>query len=192
MVTTGRAADEILFHLGDFDFPSGFLLIGNFVGGCTEIASKLLGELYVECLVDAGEDLLFNQLLDDEIGLDAEFIGELFNGDAFGNGDLAIDRRRLKNGLAFGNALAKISFLILTFARSLTSAWLGLVAALLFGRYRVAVSGRRLVGCMDAPQTTGATLLLAGRATAGKTAGTAHKRLAGTNGTKIKRPAGSG
>ena len=61
---------------------------------------------------------LFHQFLDNQIGFDAELFGELFDSDAFGNRDLAIDGRRLEHSRALGDAFTKISFfVILTFAR---------------------------------------------------------------------------
>ena len=92
----GRALHEILRLFGEFDFLRGFLFVADLVGGSAELARHLFGHLGIERLVDGGEDLPLDQLLDDEIGLDVELFGELFDGDAFGDGDLAIDGRRAR------------------------------------------------------------------------------------------------
>jgi hypothetical protein len=62
-------------------------------------------------LVDGGENLLLHQFFYDQVGFNAKFLGKFFYGDAFGNGDLAINGRRLDNGWPFRDALAKDSFL---------------------------------------------------------------------------------
>jgi hypothetical protein len=74
----------------------GLFFVADLVGGGAEIARQVFGQLHVQRLVDGGEDFLFHQLLDHQIPFDAELFGKLFDGDAFGDGDLAIDGRRLE------------------------------------------------------------------------------------------------
>ena len=71
-----------------------FFLEAERAGGCAEVAGDILGQFDVERLVDGGEDLAVDELLDDEAGLDAELLGQFLDGDAFADGDFAIDRRR--------------------------------------------------------------------------------------------------
>jgi hypothetical protein len=59
--------------------PACFLFVADLVGGSAEIARQVFGQLYVQRLVDGGEDFLFHQLLDHQIGgkfLDAELFAK--------------------------------------------------------------------------------------------------------------------
>ena len=78
----------------------GFFFVADLVGGSAEIARQFFGQLHVERLIDGGENLLLHQLLDHQVGLDAELFGKLLDRDAFGDGDFAIDGRRLERFLA--------------------------------------------------------------------------------------------
>ena len=91
-----RAPLAILIDSGLLDVVRGFLFVAELVGGSAEIARQLLGQLYVEGLVDGGENLLIHQPLHHHVALDAELFRKLLYGDAFGDGDLAIDGRRLE------------------------------------------------------------------------------------------------
>jgi hypothetical protein len=66
------AANEIRGLFGFDHFLGAFLLVSDLVGGSAEITRQIFGEFHVESLVNGGEDLLFEQLLDDKIGFDAE------------------------------------------------------------------------------------------------------------------------
>ncbi len=175
--------------------------VGDFVGGGTEFASQIFGEFYVESLVDSGEDLLFEKLLDDKIGFDAKLFRKLFNGDAFSDRDFAVDGRRFKDRLTLGTTIAEISFLILAFTLRPTAAGLGLMPALLIG----CGHGLRLIGAQTggmhrtrATAGTARTALLLARTTgriataSTRLAWASHKRLTRTNRAAIKRLAGSG
>ncbi len=116
MVTTGARRTRSAVSSASIDILRAFLFVSDFVGGSTEFARQIFGQFDVEGLVNGGEDLLFEQLLDDEIGFDAELFGEFFDGDAFGDGDFAVNGRRFGAWLAFGTTLAEISFFVFLLA----------------------------------------------------------------------------
>ena len=71
---------------GDFGFRDllrTLFFVADLVGGSAELARQILRHLHVEILVDGGEDFLFHQLLDHQVGFDAELFGKLFDRDAF-------------------------------------------------------------------------------------------------------------
>ena len=55
----GRAAHEIFRFFGFFDILRAFLFVGDLVGGSAELARQIFGQLYVESLVDGGENSSF-------------------------------------------------------------------------------------------------------------------------------------
>ncbi len=181
----GRALDAVVLHLDRFNFLGGLLLVADLVRGGAEFARDLLGGLDVKGLVDGGVNLAVEELLDDEVRLHGELFGKLFYGDAFGDGDFAIDGRR-SGRLAppHGHAEFTLFRLMMPFARGR----LRRVAALLFGsRYgdRLEASGRRgMHGTHAAPIRTGWSLA--------RKSGTAHDGLAGANRAPINRLAGNG
>ncbi len=137
MVTTGARLHQVLRFFGELDVLRALLFVADLIGGSAEFARQFLGQLHIESLVDGGENLLgFDQLLDDEIRLYAQFFGKLLDRDAFGHRDLAIDGRQLHSHRPLGDTLAKIAFLFFAFAGALPSRRLGLMAPLLLGGQR--------------------------------------------------------
>src|SRR5205823_5736208 len=126
------AADTIVIDFQLLDFVSGFLFVAHLVGGRSEVASQFFGELYVQSLVDGGENLLVKEALHHDVALDAELLGKLFYRDAFRDGNFAIDGRRLKRlilprhraetalfGFLLSPAIARPGF------RRMPAAWIG-------------------------------------------------------------------
>ena len=67
MVTTGAREHQVLLLLGEFDFPRGFFFVAERVGGGAEVARQISSASFTSrALVDGGEDLAIDQLLDDE------------------------------------------------------------------------------------------------------------------------------
>ena len=132
------AAHQIGGVFGLDDFLGRFLLVTDLVGGRAKFTRQLFRELYIQGLVNGGEGLLLHQLLDDQVGLDAELFRKLFNRDAFGNGDLAIDGRRRGDHLALATLRAKSTFfpLVTRAAAGVAARGLGVLPARLFGRRR--------------------------------------------------------
>ncbi len=129
----GRAPHFIGGHFGFGDFLRALFFVADLVGGSAELARQILGHLYVEILVDGGEDLLFHQLLDHQIGFDAELFGKLFDGDAFGNRDLAIDGRWRRHLLAAARRHPQPALFLLHIAMAIASGRFGLMTPLLLG-----------------------------------------------------------
>jgi hypothetical protein len=129
------ALDEILLLFGDFDLLLGFLLIGDGAGRRAEFARNLGGQLGIESLVDGGHDVAIEQLADDQTGLDIQLFGKLLDGDAFRDGDGAVDGRRTGLRLALGRWTQDFFFGFLD-AIALRPSALVTGAALLFGRRR--------------------------------------------------------
>ncbi len=96
----GRTLLAILIHLGLLDLVGGFLFVADLVGGGSEVARQILRHLYIQGLVDGGEDLFLHQLLDQQVRFDAELFRKLLHGASFGDRDFAIDGRRFKGLLA--------------------------------------------------------------------------------------------
>ena len=92
----GRAAHLVLRVLGLFHRLHGFDFVAHGGGGGAEIARHFGGQLGVQGLVDGHEDAAVHQLLHHQVGLHVELFGKLLDRDAFGNGDLAVDRRRTR------------------------------------------------------------------------------------------------
>ena len=90
----GRALDLVLLLLRRLDLLHGFFFEADGGGRGAELARQIGGELGIERLVDGGEDIAVDQLLDHQAGFDVQLLGKFLDGDAFGNRDLAIDRRR--------------------------------------------------------------------------------------------------
>src|SRR5262249_44495951 len=86
--------DEVLGLLFLLDRLHGFFFVADGCSRRAEIARDLGGEIGVERLIDGDEDAAIHQLLHDKRGLYVELFAKLLDGDAFGDGDLAIDRRR--------------------------------------------------------------------------------------------------
>ncbi len=96
----GRTLLAVLIHLGLLDLVGGFLFVADLVGGSPKVARQILRHFYIQGLVDGGENLLFHQLLDHQVGLDAELFRKLLHGASFGDRDFTVDGRRLKGLLA--------------------------------------------------------------------------------------------
>ena len=90
------APHAILVDFGLLDLVRGFLFVADLVGGSSEVARQLLGQLHVQGLIDGGENLLVEEALHHDVALDAEFFRQLLYGDASCDGDLAIDGLRFK------------------------------------------------------------------------------------------------
>ena len=71
----GSTPDQVLLLFGQLDFLRRFLFEADLVCRSAEIARDLFCQLYVERLVDGGKNLLFHQLLDNQVGFDSEFFG---------------------------------------------------------------------------------------------------------------------
>ena len=108
----------------------GFGLVADGGGGRAEIARHLGGQLRIERLVDGDKDALVHQLLHHQRGLHVQLLGEFLHRDAFGNRDLAVDRRRSgfylpavlrTQDLLFVTAVALRSALAGTLSRSATT-----------------------------------------------------------------------
>ena len=129
----GRAPHAIGGLLGLLDLLRALFFVADLVGGSAELARQVLGHLDVEVLVDGGENLLLHQLLDHQVGLDAELFGKLLDGDAFGNRDFAIDGRRRGGLLAARDRHSQPTLFLLLIAMPVAADGLALMAALLFG-----------------------------------------------------------
>ena len=67
----------------------------------TDAGGDVEGQIGAQRLIDGGhEPLLHQEMLHEVVGLDAQLFGKLLDCDAFGDGDLAIDRRLLEHLLA--------------------------------------------------------------------------------------------
>ena len=115
------------------DLLRALFFVADLVGGSAEIARQFLGQLDIQGLVDGGEDFLLHQLLDHQVGLDAELLGKLLDGDAFGNGDLAIDGRRRGGLLAAARRHPQPTLFLFLIAMPVAADRLALMTALLFG-----------------------------------------------------------
>ncbi len=168
--------------LGLFDDLRAFLFEADFVGGSAEVARDLLGHLDVEVLVDGGEDLLLHQLLDHQVGFDAELFGKLLYGDAFRDGDLAVDGRR-RGGFVAPRGHPQTTLFLFLIAMAVAAARLGLMTALLLGWQR---SGRLGAQWRCRVQRPGPPEAAGGCAAARRTdSRPAHNRLARTNRTAV-------
>ena len=85
---------QVLGVLGLFDGLHGFHFVADGGRGGAEFARHFGGQLGIQRLVDGGEDAAVQQLLDHQVGLHVQLFGKLLHGDAFRNGDFAIDGRR--------------------------------------------------------------------------------------------------
>ena len=190
----GRTAEQIGRFFGDLDILHRLFFVSNRRSGSAEFARDIGGELGVESLVDGGEDAAVDQLLDDEVGLHVELLGKLLDGDAFGDGDVAIDGRR-RGGFA---ARLRPQHLLFGFAAAAlrgTSA----ILVMLLRTARGLIGRRRRRARTDEPATRGgmhgtrdrrdaeARPGMRGTADLGPLCG----RLAGARRTLIKRLAGT-
>src|SRR5262249_59438884 len=57
--------------------------------------SNFAGQFSIESLIDRGEHAAREQPRDQVLGADVKFFGEIFDTDAFGDGDVPRDRQRL-------------------------------------------------------------------------------------------------
>ena len=96
----GSALHAVRLDLGLLNVLHRFLFEGDGVYRRAEIPRQLVGQLGIERLVDGGEDIAIDQLLDHQAGFHVQLLGKLFYGDAFRDGDLAIDRRWARWGFA--------------------------------------------------------------------------------------------
>ncbi len=192
----GSAPHLIGGYFGFGDLLRALFFVADLVGGSAELARQVLGHLYVEILVDGGEDLLFHQLLDHQVGFDAELFGKLFDGDALGDGDLAIDGWRRRRLLAAARRHPQPALFLLHIAMAIASGRFGLVTPLL-------LSGGNRRGWFGAQRRRGMQAYAAGEmprvplglwrtGRAAAHAGSAHNGLAGTNGATIDGLAGHG
>ena len=149
----GSASHAILIDLRLLDFVRGFFFVTELVGGRSEVARQLLGQLHVQGLIDGGENLLIEEALHHDVALDAEFFGKLFDGDAFGDGDLAVDRRRLK-GLLLARNLADTTLFRIRVAAAVAGSRLDRMAAPGVGGQRGGFGAQRSgeVGCIGRPR----------------------------------------
>ncbi len=61
----GGAPYKIFRLLGQFDVLRAFLFVADLVSGSAEIARQILGQFYVESLIDGGKDFSLDQLFYD-------------------------------------------------------------------------------------------------------------------------------
>ena len=106
-----RASDEVFCFLGLLDVLGRFFFEADLVRGSAELARDFLRQFHVESLVNGRENLLFDQLLDDQVRFYAQLFGEFLHRDAFRNGDFAINRRRDVALLPFRRSFAEILLL---------------------------------------------------------------------------------
>jgi hypothetical protein len=186
----GRAPDAVGRFLGELEFLRALFLEADFICGSAEFARDLLSHLHFQVLINGGEDFLFDQLLDDQVGLDAQLFGQFLDGDAFRNRDFAVDGRR-RGGLLLAprHWHPQSALFLFHIAMAVAPPRFGLMAALLFGgrnrRGRFHAQGRSRMQCSGAAKSSG-------RLAAGTHAGPAHHGLSGTNGAAINRLAGNG
>ena len=143
-----RAPHAIGGLFGQLDFLRALFFVADLVGGSAELARHVLGHLHIQLLVDGGEDFLLHQLLDHQVGFDAELFGKLLDGDAFGDRDLAIDGRRRGGLLAPRHRHPQPTLFLFLIAMAIAPAGLGLMAALLLG-------GGQRRGRLDAQRRSG-------------------------------------
>ena len=89
----GSALLEVLDVFGVLDRLHSLDFVGHGGGGGAELAGHFGGQLGIQGLVDHGEDAAIQQFLDNQVGLNVQFLGKLLDRDAFRNGDFAIDGR---------------------------------------------------------------------------------------------------
>src|SRR5579871_142955 len=178
-----RAFNQVLRFLGLFDLLRGLLLVADLICRRPEVAGEFFGHLRIESLVNGGKDFLFHQLLDHEIGLNAELLGKLFHRETFGHGDFAINWRRGRGLIAPGNRHPQPALFLLHVAMAIACRWLGLMPPL-FGGYRSrgfhAQRRSRMHGTR--PRSAGRT---SGALT--RERGPTHHGLAGANWSAIDR-----
>ncbi len=168
----------------------GFGLVADGGGGGAEIARHLGGQLRIERLVDGDEDALVHQLLHHQRGLHVELLGELLHRDAFGNGDLAVDRRR--SGFHLPAVLRTQDLLFVT-AVALRSALAGTLSrAATTGSGRIGRRRRqtRLHAARTRHRMLRARPARTARGHARTHARPGHHRLAGTDRSAVDRLAG--
>src|SRR5439155_13843790 len=96
----GRALHLILLFLRGLNLVHGFYFEAHGCRRGAELPRQLGGQLGIERLVDGGEDVAVDEFLDHQAGFHVQLLGKLFYGDAFRDGDLAIDRRWARWGFA--------------------------------------------------------------------------------------------
>ncbi len=181
------ALEQILGVLGDLHGLHGLFFVADGSGGSAELARHFGGQFGIERLVDGHEDAAVHQLLHHQGGLHIEFLGKLLDGDAFGNGDLAVDRRR--TGLHMPALRPKDSFFFHALARLRAAGPLVAgAAARLFHRRRRQPGLHAAAGCRMLRARSGRT---ARGWSARPCAGSRHQRLAGADGPAIDRLSGN-
>ena len=90
----GSAAYLILRVFGFLHRLHGFDFVAHGSGGSAEIARDIGGQFGVQRLVDGHENSAVHQFLHHHVGLHVELFAQLFDRDAFGDGDFAADGRR--------------------------------------------------------------------------------------------------
>ena len=83
----GRALHMVFGLIRHFLLGFGFLFEADHVGAESELRAHFLGDIEIQRLVDGGENSLGNELLDDVLRLDVHLFRQLFDRDAFGDGD---------------------------------------------------------------------------------------------------------
>ena len=80
------------FH--DFDVSHRFGFEADCTGRSAKFARQIRRQLRIQRLVDRCEHAAIHQFLDHEIRLHVQFLGKLLHRNAFGNRNVAVDRRR--------------------------------------------------------------------------------------------------
>ena len=100
MVTTGGRVTPSVgapsSPVADSDnFLGGLLFEGDDVGVRSEEARHLAGQFGIERLIDGGENAAEQQARNQVLGANSKLLRQIFDADAFGDGDAARDRLRL-------------------------------------------------------------------------------------------------
>jgi hypothetical protein len=90
----GGAAFQVRGLLLLFHRLHGFFFVADGGGRRAELARHFRGQFGIQRLVDGGEDPAVHQFFHHQRGLHVQLLAQFLQRDAFGDGDLAIDRRR--------------------------------------------------------------------------------------------------
>ena len=181
----GSAPQQVFGVFGFFHRLHGLFFIADGGGGGAELAGHFGGQFGIEGLVDGGENSAVHQFLHDQRGFHVQLFGKLLQGDAFADGDLAIDGRRTGFHLAALRPQDLLFFVALAGLRT--------GGPLIAGTPARRFHRRRRQAGLDAPARGGMLGPGSGGARHRRTrahAGTRHHGLSGTNGSAINRLAG--
>ena len=99
-----RRPSHHLFRFGDFDgFEQHALLEGYEFGFGIKVLTDLLGQFFVEGMIDGGKDAAVHQLRDDVLGARVELLGDVLDRQVFRQGHAHELARRFRFGLRPGH-----------------------------------------------------------------------------------------